>query len=148
MLAHEAPVPNQQVESHPIQTFQHHRGLDRAARGQNMGRQFAQNNYAPAHNTFGQNGHNKFRGRGNFQHVSNRGHNRGGNRPQRPFVTAEMVHVDKNGCLLCGDTQHTFKQQMCPYFDSPLMPSPCKHYSKGGHKHTLCKQQKRYGPSF
>ena len=63
MLAQEAPVPNQPVESHPIQTFQHHRGLYRASRGQNMGRQLAHNKYAPAHNTFGQNGHNKFRGR-------------------------------------------------------------------------------------
>ena len=149
MMAQEAPVANQPVEYHPIQTFNYnHRGMDRTPRGQNMNRQVAPPNYAPAHNKFGPMANNTFRGRGNFQHAGNRGQNKGANRAQRPFVTADMVHVDKNGCLLCGDSQHSFKQQMCPYFDSPLMSSPCKHCCKGGHKHTLCKQQKKYGPSF
>ena len=59
----------------------------------------------------------------------------------RKLVTAKDVNVGDNACLLCGSFNHTFKQPACPYYGTPLMRSPCKNCSKGGHKHAICKSK-------
>ena len=54
----------------------------------------------------------------------------------RVFVTAAMAGVPNGGCLLCGDTSHTFRK--CVYFGTDLMPSKCRHCHVGAHRHVLC----------
>ena len=56
----------------------------------------------------------------------------------RVFVTAAMAGVPHGGCLLCGDTSHTFRNDKCVYFGTDLMPSKCRHCHVGAHRHVLC----------
>lgn len=89
----------------------------------------------------------KFRGRGGYKQTNQRDHYKQTDRKyDRPFVTHNMVNVEKNACLLCGDYNHTFKQQKCPYFNNTLMASPCKFCNRGGHPHSQCKQRQQEGP--
>ena len=66
----------------------------------------------------------------------------GNNQRDRVFVTALMAGVPNGGCLLCGDTSHTFRSDKCVYSGTDLMPSKCRHCQVGAHKHALCMKLK------
>ena len=57
---------------------------------------------------------------------------RRGYRPNgRRLTTTQDVKVEPNACLLCGSLSHSYRQNICPYFGTPLQNSECKNCFKG-----------------
>lgn len=47
----------------------------------------------------------------------------------RPFVTAEMVNLEANQCLLCGSKNHRFNSPQCAYWPQQPCAKPCPNHS-------------------
>ena len=47
----------------------------------------------------------------------------------RPFVTAEMVNLEPNQCLLCGSKNHRFNSTQCAYWPQQPCAKPCPNHS-------------------
>ena len=69
------------------------------------------------------------------------GERRGSKQNGKKLITPQDVKVEHNACLLCGSLSHTYQQDICPYYNTPLMRSECKVCYKGGHRTALCKSK-------
>lgn len=81
------------------------------------------------------------------QHKNPRNVTQGERRGLRPngrrLTTTQDVKVEPNACLLCGSLSHSYRQNVCPYFGTPLQNSECKNCFHGGHRTALCKSKSK-----
>ena len=81
------------------------------------------------------------------QHKNPRNVTQGERRGLRPngrrLTTTQDVKVEQNACLLCGSLSHSYRQNVCPYFGTPLQNSECKNCFHGGHRTALCKSKSK-----
>ena len=59
-------------------------------------------------------------------------------KPADLILDAKNFNIPPNACYACASQSHSYWDKACPYFGTPLFPTPCRWCSKGAHSHTLC----------
>ena len=59
-------------------------------------------------------------------------------RPRDLMLDAKTLNIPQNSCWGCGSPSHSYWDEACPFFGTPLFNIPCRWCKTGEHSHTLC----------
>ena len=59
-------------------------------------------------------------------------------KPAGLILDAKVLNIPPNSCYACASQSHSYWDKACPFYGTPLFPTPCRWRQKGAHSHTLC----------